>query len=57
MAGQLEGAGVIVNPIVSPAVPKESSLVRVSAMASLSETELQFALDKFAEVGKSLGII
>ena len=57
MAGQLEAKGVIVNPIVPPAVPKESSLVRVSMMASLSEADIQYALDKFAEVGKNEGIL
>jgi 8-amino-7-oxononanoate synthase len=57
MAGRLETEGVIVNPIVPPAVPKEASLVRVSIMASLSETEMQYALDKFAVAGKSVGIL
>jgi len=57
MAGNLEEEGVFVNPVVPPAVPKESSLIRVSIMASLSAEELETALDKFRLVGKSLGVI
>ena len=57
MAGRLEAEGVIVNPIVPPAVPQEHSLIRVSVMASLTETDIQFALDKFARVGKSVRIL
>ncbi|MCK4528306.1 pyridoxal phosphate-dependent aminotransferase family protein [candidate division WOR-3 bacterium] len=57
MTGKLEEEGVFVNPVVPPAVPKESSLIRVSIMASLSSKELETALDKFRLVGKNLGII
>lgn len=57
MAGKLEEEGVFVNPVVPPAVPKGSSLIRVSIMASLSVEELEMALDKFRLAGKSLGVI
>lgn len=57
MTGQLEEEGVFVNPVVPPAVPRGSSLIRVSIMASLSEEELRVALDKFNLVGKNLKII
>jgi len=57
MAGKLEEEGVFVNPVVPPAVPKGSSLIRVSIMASLSVEELEIALDKFRLAGKSLGVI
>ena len=57
MAGMLEKEGVIVNPVVSPAVPRHSSLIRVSIMASLSKSELETALEKFGLVGKNLGVI
>ena len=57
MAGKLEEEGVFVNPVVSPAVPKGSSLIRVSIMASLAGEELEKALDGFSLVGKNLGII
>lgn len=57
MAGALEDEGVIVNPIVPPAVPTGSSLIRVSVMASLSREELVVALEKFRLAGKKLGVI
>ncbi len=57
LAGGLEDEGVIVNPIVAPAVPPDSSLIRVSVMASLSTQELETALEKFGVVGRRLGII
>lgn len=57
MTGLLEEEGVFVNPVVPPAIPKESSLIRVSIMATLAEEELALALEKFKRVGKSLGII
>ncbi|MFH1690849.1 MAG: pyridoxal phosphate-dependent aminotransferase family protein [Candidatus Eisenbacteria bacterium] len=57
MAGGLEDEGVIVNPVVSPAVPKEGSLIRVSVMASLGSDELEAALEKFKLVGGRLGLI
>lgn len=56
-AGLLEEEGIIVNPVVPPAVSKESSLIRVSVIATLSQRQLEIALDKFKLVGKKLGII
>jgi 8-amino-7-oxononanoate synthase len=57
MAGALEEEGVVVNPVVRPAVPAESSLIRVSLMASFSLDQLAEAVDKFGRVGKRLGLI
>ena len=57
MAGKLEEEGVIVNPVVPPAVPRQSSLIRVSIMAGLSQEELEVALDTFRLVGRNLGVI
>lgn len=57
MAGALEDEGVIVNPIVPPAVPTGSSLIRVSVMASLSIEELGIALEKLRLAGRKLGVI
>lgn len=57
MAGALEDEGVVVNPIVPPAVPSGASLIRVSIMASLSEDEIGQALSKFGSVGNKLGVI
>lgn len=57
MAGMLEKEGVIVNPVIPPAVPKELSLIRVSIMASISQDELKQALNKFKIVGENLRLI
>ena len=57
LAWALEDEGVFVNPIVPPAVSAESSLIRVTAMATHTEEELEFALDRFKLVGRRLGLI
>jgi len=57
MAGALEDEGVVVNPIVSPAVPPKSSLIRISMMASLSSRDLETALEKMKLVGRKQGVI
>jgi len=57
MAGELEDEGVVVNPVVSPAVPEGASLIRVSVMASLEDEQIDTALEKFRIVGLRLGVI
>ncbi len=57
MSVELEEEGVYVNPVIPPGVSAESSLLRVSAMASLTKEDLSCALDKFHLVGKRLGLI
>jgi len=57
MAGALEDEGVVVNPIVSPAVPSDSSLIRISVMASLTAEEIGIALEKIEQVGRAQGIV
>ena len=57
MAGALEDEGVVVNPVVSPAVPRGGALVRVSVMASLTADQMGMALEKFRLVGRRLGIV
>jgi 8-amino-7-oxononanoate synthase len=54
---ELRNEGIFVNPIISPAVPQDQALIRVSIMATHKEEQLQFALDVFKGVGKRLGII
>lgn len=49
--------GVFINPIVPPAVPANDCLIRTSFMATHTEKQLDFALDKFEKVGKKLKII
>jgi len=57
MSIELENEGVFVNPVIPPGVSAESSLIRISVMASLSQSDLEFALDKFKLVGKRVGLI
>jgi len=53
----LSDEGVFINPIVPPAVPPNDCLIRTSFMATHTDKQLDFALDKFEKVGKKLGII
>lgn len=46
--------GVFVNPVVSPAVNSESSLIRFSLMATHTKEQIDFALDKIAKSYKKL---
>ncbi len=57
MAWGLEEEGIFINPIVPPAVSAESSLIRVTTMATHTLEELEFAVDKFRIVGKRVGLI
>jgi len=49
--------GVFVNPVVPPAVPPNSCLIRCSFMATHTRAQLDMALDKFRTIGKELQII
>jgi 8-amino-7-oxononanoate synthase len=49
--------GVFVNPVVSPAVSKDSTLIRFSLMATHTKEQVDIALEKFDKLGKKLGII
>ncbi|MBP5421888.1 MAG: pyridoxal phosphate-dependent aminotransferase family protein [Paludibacteraceae bacterium] len=49
--------GIFVNPVVSPAVPSNDTLIRFSLMATHTEAQVQTALEKIGKVGKMLGII
>ncbi len=57
MCKRLQEEGVFVNPIVSPAVPPGRELIRISLMATHTDAQIDFALDKLAKVGKELGLI
>jgi 8-amino-7-oxononanoate synthase len=50
-------AGIFANPIVPPAVPPNSSLIRTSYMATHTDDDLDQALEIFEKVGKKRGII
>jgi 8-amino-7-oxononanoate synthase len=49
--------GVFTNPVVSPAVPPDSSLIRTSYMAIHTDDELDRILSVAADAGRKLGII
>ncbi len=49
--------GVFTNPVVSPAVPPDSSLIRTSYMAIHTDEELDKILDVAGTAGKKLGLI
>ena len=49
--------GIFVNPVVSPAVSKDSTLIRFSLMATHTKAQIDIALEKFEKSGKKLGII
>jgi 8-amino-7-oxononanoate synthase len=48
---------VFVNPVVSPAVADDSTLIRFSLMATHTRPQLEFALDKMQKIAKKLEII
>lgn len=50
-------AGVYVNAVIPPAVPKGMSLVRTSYMATHTDDQLDAILDAFRKVGLAHGII
>ena len=49
--------GVFVNPITSPAVAKESSLIRLSLMATHTRLQIEEAVEKIYRLSKKLDII
>lgn len=49
--------GLFVNPVVAPAVPEDSTLIRFSLMATHTKEQVDFAIDKLIKVGKKLGVI
>jgi 8-amino-7-oxononanoate synthase len=53
----LDDEGVFINPVIPPAVPPTSSMIRCSFMATHTTEQLEKALEKFKKAGKKLGII
>jgi len=54
MTKMLYEEGIFVNPVVTPAVPKEDCLIRFSLMATHTYEQVQIALEKFEKVAKKL---
>ena len=49
--------GIFVNPVVSPAVPKEDSLIRYSLMATHTKEQVEISIEKISKASKKLGIL
>src|ERR1039457_1881155 len=54
---RLQEEGIFVNPIVSPAVAPGEELIRLSLMATHTDQQVDFALEKLGKVGKEFGVI
>lgn len=49
--------GIFINPVVSPGVPKEDSLIRYSLMATHTKEQVEISIEKITKAAKKLGII
>src|SRR6195952_141425 len=53
----LQDSGIFVNPVVSPAVPSDSSLLRFSLMATHTFGQIEEAIDKITKAFKEAGVV
>ena len=49
--------GIYVNPVVSPAVPPDQTMIRTSLMATHTEAQIDRAIEIFTKVGRELQLI
>jgi len=49
--------GIFVNPVVSPAVPREDSLIRYSLMATHTKEQVEISIEKITKAAKELKIL
>lgn len=49
--------GVFVNPVRPPAVPANRALLRTSYMATHTDEQMDFVLEKFDRIGHELGVL
>jgi 8-amino-7-oxononanoate synthase len=54
---ELLDVGIFVNPVTAPAVPKESSLIRFSLMATHTPLQIEEAVEKIIRIAKKLDIV
>jgi len=52
----LQDTGIFVNPVVSPAVPSDSSLLRFSLVATHTFEQIEEAIEKIAKAFKDVGV-
>ncbi|MEH3118199.1 MAG: glycine C-acetyltransferase [Methylorubrum populi] len=57
MASALNERGVHVAAFFFPVVPKGAARIRTQMCAALSETDIDFAIDAFADAGRSFGLV
>jgi len=48
--------GIFVNPVVSPAVPSTSSLIRYSLMATHTKDQIDESVEKLSKIAKQIGV-
>lgn len=56
LTAMLQDMGVFVNPVISPAVASEDSLIRFSLMATHTRAQVDEALDKLGKVARALDV-
>lgn len=49
--------GIFVNPVVSPAVPKEDCLIRYSLMATHTKEQVEISVEKITKAAKAMHIL
>jgi glycine C-acetyltransferase len=57
MTWRLHQAGVLVNAVPYPAVPKKLTRIRITVSANLTKAQMDYALEQIGKAGKELGII
>ncbi|MGE5528608.1 MAG: aminotransferase class I/II-fold pyridoxal phosphate-dependent enzyme [Patescibacteria group bacterium] len=57
MSREVHEAGLFINPVYYPAVPKKQDRLRISLMATLEQKDLDYTLEVLEKVGKKYGII
>jgi glycine C-acetyltransferase len=57
LAQALDERGVFVAGFFFPVVPKGAARIRTQMSAALTEADIDFAIDAFADAGKALGIV
>ncbi|MCL6614915.1 MAG: aminotransferase class I/II-fold pyridoxal phosphate-dependent enzyme [Firmicutes bacterium] len=54
---EVHEAGLFINPVYYPAVPKKQDRLRISLMATLEQSDLDYALEVLERVGRKYGLI
>jgi 8-amino-7-oxononanoate synthase len=57
MTKTLLDEGIFVNPVVSPAVAENATMIRFNLMATHTYDQIDFAIEKIVKTGISLGVI